>query len=638
MGFQTPQFKIGTLLEWATTGKLQLPDFQREFKWDDERIRQLLVTILRGHPMGVIMILQTGGEQFRFKPRPIAGVTGAVGAPQYLLLDGQQRLTSLVQSLTGGGVVDTDGDRNEKLTRRYFLDIEKSLGTAADQEDAVLSVPEDGVVRENFGRDVVRDLSTREGQIANGFMPFTALFNNTATGWLLEYMQAGGPDDLARRSATFTAFNNAVLTQIGTYEIPAIELDNATTKEAVATVFEKVNTGGLALDVFELLTATFAGDVDYYREHGDDFRLMDDWRETESVIGHHPALEGLKRTDFLQAVTLLTTLARRTDHLATGRSRPAATSARREDMLQLDLDDYIHWAGQVRAALPWVAAFYTSHHIHTSRDVPYRTQTVPLAVLRVLLGKDIDLIPVARRISRWYWCGVFGELYGSTTETRFARDVEQVPGWARAAMQGEDAPEPATVREANLVESRLMSLRTRLSAAYKGVYALLMAKGCRDWLEDKVIDHASFNGLQVDIHHIFPKAWCDREGISTDQRETIVNKTPLSKGTNIFLRGDSPALYLTRLESKGMTSDEVDTLVRQHLIAPELLRAADFQAFLRERRESLCLLIGDAMGKDVIRDVVMANGVERGLEDPSAFEDQTFDLGDDPSDDEVGAA
>ena len=69
MSFETPQFQLAEYVEWAREGKLQLPDFQREYKWDDERVRQLIVTVLRGHPMGIVMLLQTGNEQVRSSPR-----------------------------------------------------------------------------------------------------------------------------------------------------------------------------------------------------------------------------------------------------------------------------------------------------------------------------------------------------------------------------------------------------------------------------------------------------------------------------------------------------------------------------------------------------------------------------------------
>ena len=81
MGFQTPLYELSDYLKWTTTGKIQLPDFQRSYKWEDERVRQLLVTILRGHPLGVVMLLKAGNDQIRFKPRAIEGTDVPTGTP-----------------------------------------------------------------------------------------------------------------------------------------------------------------------------------------------------------------------------------------------------------------------------------------------------------------------------------------------------------------------------------------------------------------------------------------------------------------------------------------------------------------------------------------------------------------------------
>ena len=70
MGFQTPMYELRKYLEQTNDGTIQLPDFQRGYKWDDERIRQILITVLRGHPMGVVMLLETGNALVRFKPPP----------------------------------------------------------------------------------------------------------------------------------------------------------------------------------------------------------------------------------------------------------------------------------------------------------------------------------------------------------------------------------------------------------------------------------------------------------------------------------------------------------------------------------------------------------------------------------------
>lgn len=80
MGFLTPMHELGEYLAWTRSGEIQLPDFQRGYMREDERIRQLLVTVLRGHPMGAVMLLKTGNSQVRFKPRAIELAELSTGA------------------------------------------------------------------------------------------------------------------------------------------------------------------------------------------------------------------------------------------------------------------------------------------------------------------------------------------------------------------------------------------------------------------------------------------------------------------------------------------------------------------------------------------------------------------------------
>lgn len=600
MGFQTPKYELKDLLAWTTSGKIQLPDFQRGYKWEDDRIRELLVSILRGHPLGVVMMLESDNQNVRFKPRPIEGAHVTDDAPlEWLLLDGQQRLTSLTQALTGTGVVATVDSRNKKIERRYYLKVDTALEGEEALDEAVVSVPGDGIIRTNFGKDIELDLSTTDLERAAGFFPLRLLYDpHAAITWFAHELQAGH----------LATFNAEILQPANSYAIPAIVLDDSTSKSAVATVFEKVNTGGMALNVFELLTAVYAGDRDYYDEHGDDFRLNDDWIATKAALEEYPVLRGLENTDFLQATSLLASLA-----------GPRATTARKEDILNLKLADYVVWAPQVRKALAWVAGFLDSVHIHTAGDLPYTKQIVPLAAVRVLLGDDADIHGVKARLRQWFWCGVFGELYGSASETRFARDVEQVPHWARTG----DGTPPRTVEDANFFQSRLHSLRTRNSAAYKGLYALLMAKDTRDWLKDQPFDKAHFLSLEVDIHHIFPKAWCLKNNIEDERRESIVNKTPLGKKTNIRLSGHAPSVYLKGLAAAAELSEqELDEIIRVHEIDVKALRRDDFDAFFAARREALSTLIEEATGKKVARDI---DETHTGVEGADAFEPEPED-------------
>ena len=606
MGFQTPMYTLSRYLEETRSGRIQLPDFQRGYKWDDERIRQLLITVLRGHPMGVVMLLETNNALVRFKPRPIAGVELKPGTePEKLLLDGQQRLTSLTQALTEDGVVQTKDVRGKLLERRYFVHMESALEDINRMDEAVRSVPADGVIRTNFDRDVVLDLSTPDKQREAGYFPLNLLFDPTGS---MEWLFA-----LEDKSLAFSFMENFV-SPAGKYNIPAIELDADTDKAAVATVFEKVNIGGLPLNVFELLTAVFAGDGDYFAATGSDFRLNDDWQETRRQWADYPVLAGVENTDFLQAVTMLATRER---HLASKSSRPRAISAKREDVLKLELTDYLKWRDPLREAFIWASAFLADRHIFTSRDVPYPKQLVPLAAIKVVLGNSADMHSVSARLSTWYWSGVLGELYGSATETRFVRDIEAVPTWA----VNPESPTPRTILDANFTESRLHSMRTRNSAAYKGVAALVMAGDTRDWMEDKLFGAVQHKDMAVDIHHIFPKRWCNENGIDDEHRESIVNKTMLGARTNRMIGGVAPSSYLRKIEREaGITEEELDRLLTAHLIDPKYLRTDNFASFFSARREELCLLIESVLDKKVQRDI--SQGIA--AEDSSHFEEEAF--------------
>lgn len=607
-------YELGEYLAWTRSGEIQLPDFQRGYKWEDERIRQLLVTVLRGHPLGAVMLLKTGNAQVRFKPRVIEGVElEAATEAKFLLLDGQQRLTSLTQALSGDGKVSTKDARGKLFDRRYLIHMATALGDGNRVDEALVSVPADGVVRTNFGKDVVLDLSDPDKQRENGYFPLHLLYGDYMS-WILELDDR----ELGKQ------FHEQYIKSAATYDIPAIVLDESTDKAAVATVFEKVNIGGLPLNVFELLTAVFAGDASFYERTGEDFRLNDDWKETQLKWTAYPVLGKVENTDFLQAMTMLATRKR---NIADTSERPPAISAKREDVLKLTLGDYLEWREPLREAFIWASTFLADRHIFGSRDVPYPKQLVPLAAIRVVLGKDADLIAVKERLVRWYWCGVLGELYGSAIESRFARDIEMVPPWAT----DESSPVPRTVQDANFTESRLHSLRTRNAAAYKGIAALLLAGSARDWMEDKALDKVQYLDLAVDIHHVFPQKWCDDNEIDDERRESIVNKTTISARTNRTIGGAAPSSYLSVIESKAqIESKRLDELLATHLIPSARLRTDDFPAYFAERRELLCQLVEAAIGKLVQRDI------DEGFADEDSAQFEVEGLFDEEPSTEVG--
>jgi hypothetical protein len=249
--------------------------------------------------------------------------------------------------------------------------------------------------------------------------------------------------------------------------------------------------------------------------------------------------------------------------------------------------------------------------------LPYRTQTVPLAAIFAALGDRSDEDGVRAKIVRWYWCGVFGELYGGSFESRFAKDVPEVLAWI------EGGPEPSTITDATFAPIRLFTLRTRNSAAYKGISALLLRDGGLDFRSGYPVDLQTYFDEAIDIHHIFPRDWSRQKGIESRRYDCVVNKTPIAARTNRSIGGNAPSVYCSRIEKNaGIAVERLDEILRTHLIDPAALRSDDFNAFFNSRFQALVERIATAMGKATAED----------SEEPSEIEDARIESEEDEAD------
>lgn len=600
--FQTNPYDLYKLLEDCHRGIMQLPDFQRSWVWDEERIKSLIASISRAFPVGALMTLDTGGE-VNFKPRPVEGAPAEAKniPPHSLLLDGQQRMTSLYQVTLRGKVVETVTPKNKKVKRWFYIDIRKALDSTADREEAIVGVPEDRVIRTDFGREVVLDLSTPESEYAALMYPVTQVFDWDEWQDGFDSHWSGDANDALRK--TFREFKKTVLENFKGYRVPVISLDRSTSKEAVCVVFEKVNTGGKPLDAFELVTAMYAADGHELRKdwYGDDEhkgrhrRFVDTLRPADSEAG---IIANVSNTDFLQAISLFYTRERRREAERsgkTGKELPAVIG-NRQALLNLPLAAYKQYEKQVEQGFVRAAKFLHMLHIYRIFDLPYQSQIVPLATIIADIGEDWEHETNRAKLVRWYWNGVFGELYGSAVESRIARDFVEVPRW----LQG--GPEPSTVSETIFRADRLKTMRMRLSAAYKGINALLMKEGAQDFRSGQKFDHTVFFGENVDIHHIFPQDWCKKQSIKPAVYDSIINKTPLSFRTNRIIGGVAPSEYLTKLErgdkhTPAIDRKNLDAYLRSHFINPDILRSDDFDTFMVDRQRQLLRLIEQATGK-----------------------------------------
>jgi len=608
--FDTTKIALADMIRDIVSGKVQLPDFQRGWVWDDAHVKSLLVSIARSFPVGAVMLLETGGD-VRFQVRPVENLAfqGEVPAPEKLILDGQQRLTSLTQVLMLDKPVRTFNDKGKPISRYYYINIAAALDEEMS-DDAIIAVEQDKKLRTNFGRDIDLDLSTPQLECEKFYFPCNQILNSDA--WE-ESLQEFAPE----KFADYMKFRKTILSAYRGYQLPVISLGKATSKEAVCLVFEKVNTGGVPLSVFELVTASFAADG---------FNLRDDWLGNrargidgrEKRLKNEPLLTPLAPTDYLQCISLLHTYERRQADITAGKTGKAisAVSAKRVSILALTLEDYKRWADIAEKGFLLAAKFLRKECFYTAKDLPYRTQLVPLAAILATLQERWLEPKIHEKISQWFWCGVLGELYGGAVETRVAVDLEDMLAWIER-----DSETPRTIYEANFSSNRLHTLRSRLSAAYKGVNVLVLRNQSKDFFWKASIQELDSEELALDIHHIFPRAWCDEHGIKPSVYNSIINKTPISYKANRMIGGKAPSKYLQAIQSHkqvGLEDAEMNSILESHCIAPEMLRADDFQNFFNQRQERLLALIEHAMRKSVHMETPQAESDEEYIHEEEA--------------------
>jgi hypothetical protein len=582
MSFGTAEPALKDVLDGIANGQIQLPDFQRGWVWDDGHIKSLIASLTLSYPIGAVMFLEAGGVPFR--PRLFAGVIlSPAPSPRTLVLDGQQRLTSMYLALRSGRPVPTRNEKGSEVNRLYFLDMAKCLDVTLDREDAVLSVPESLTVTSNFGRKLILDVSTPDQQYRQRLFPGALLFDMSGfMTWESGFTKYHNFN--AEAMQFMQQFRNEIWLRFQQFKVPVIELKQDTPREAVCQVFEKVNTRGVVLTIFELMTAIFAA----YN-----FNLRDDWEHRRKrMTAKHDVLKAVDGTSFLMSVTLLVSYLN--NHV-----NGTPVGCKRGDVLKLSLDEFKQVEAKVERGFMRAAELLAEEKIFDDQSLPYATQLIPLsAICAYMDGRSKNCtnnISVKTKLLRWYWNGVLGEVYGGASENRFAMDIQDVVSW----VDGGD--EPRTIRDANFSPTRMLSLHGRHAAAYKGLTALLMKHGAKDLVSGTPIDINTYFNNAIDIHHVFPRAWCEKQKLPKEKWNSVINKTPLAASTNKFIGGDAPSKYVVRIQkSKQVPGPTLEVLLKSHAIPVKPLKEDDFDGFLRLRAALLLNLVEDAMGKVVL--------------------------------------
>lgn len=532
--------RVIRLVEQAHEGKICLPNFQRDFVWTREEVADLVRSMVRGYFIGSLLLLRCDTENPPFAPIFLRGSSPGhrEPRPELLVLDGQQRLSSLIYALTAPDLSLKDSSQR----RWFFVNL-----------DMLLDEPDNDEVVFDRARRELRGLDGRELQYEQRILPCTELFTQDAF-----YQWRDGFDDWARersadlheqyRSAWRNAWTNAV-TAFQTFETPLVELPRVSDSDSeaigrVCAIFEKLNSTGVDLSVYDLLTA---------RLYRSGIRLHDLWDEACKA---HPRLRAWskgKANDHKFGVLVLRTLA-----LLRGLDPKPRILI---DLLPVNFEvDWRRAAAAIERALELITFVAPDGFgVFAEKWLPGFGLIPILAALRAEIDERKLGDQERADLRRWYWCNVFLERYSSAVESKSRKDyAEMMRHWL------EGGPEPEVFREAqNWIGGpgfRIRGSASYASAVYSGVFCLLAIRNARDWRRGEDI-----RLQELQDHHIFPQAYLRRHSITKRvEVNTIASRTLISNETNNRIKDKAPADYLN--DPDILRTASRSALLRPHFI------------------------------------------------------------------------
>lgn len=556
--FEVNPKSLKHLLQSIHERELALPDFQRDFVWQPRETEQLIESIVQNFPAGSLLFMAFRPDTF--SPREVQNAPTLNGPPLQLVLDGQQRLTSLYQAFYGAG---------EHL---YFIDFNHLISTDPDVEQAVFYKPK--------GRSgAYKGIKAQAQRLV---MPLGQLFGGSGfEGWLdaiVDERSETGDDRTALRSRMRGA-RRTFIAPIEEYRFPVVTLAQTTSLEAVCSIFETLNRTGVRLSVFELLAAR------YYAKGLDLRSLWSNTRTSQNLLAEF----AVDPYYVLQALALR-----------------VRRSVKRGDVLRLAREDIErHWEPVTRGFQSALMMLRDRCGVLTAKWLPYAYMLVPMAALWQEYIEVAGPGAAANRskLEQWFWCAALNARYDRAANTQAAKDFAELRRWF------EGAEPPDAVAEFAFDPGRLSSYTPRQQSIYKALMALVLRRRVLDFHRAEVLSAGSVTARGMDDHHVFPRAYLNPpDGPATQPTElvdSILNRTMIDRATNIRIGKRAPGDYLAEVR-KALAEESVPTSLEAILDTHGLpsgpdspLLTNDFEGFVSDRRNFFIAEIEKATGKPI---------------------------------------
>ena len=531
------------LLDRIHSGDMVLPDFQRDFVWEPSATQALIVSIANNYPAG--SILRVRDRQRAFSSREFEGAPTPTTEHTFLVLDGQQRLTSLYQAFYGVG------------DHRYYLDI-RALIDGADFEDAI------DYLRRSKGAVAKREAF--ELQAEQLLMPLSMLHKGSTgfSKWASQVARTRQGAERDQLEDQLDELQAQWINRIDQYVFPVVTLSADTEPAALCTIFETLNRTGVKLSVFELLTARF---------WSHDLKLRELWEQARS---DHPliALFDVDPYYVLMAIAL-----------ASGKT----PSCKRGDVLNLTAEQVTIWWQPVIDGLALsLTILHDDCWVLQPKWLPFNTMLSPMAAALARAGASKGVAVGAQReqIKRWFWCSAFSQAYEKSPNTQSGRDVGELIPW----LSDPEAPAPENVRQFRFNPEQLRDVTPRQRSLYRATICLILASGDRplDFHSRAVLNDQLLTTSGIDDHHIFPAKFLEDRGFDTRQRDCVLNRCLIDSATNQRISCNAPSTYMAELRDEP--GFPMQAVLSSHLIPhgqDSGLWTDDYERFLQQRLEQV---------------------------------------------------
>lgn len=545
---------LEALLDEIHNETLGLPDFQRSYVWDPNDTVSLIASIARQYPAG--SLLTVGSNNYfavrKFETAPSNGIT-----PASLVLDGQQRLTSLYQAFFGRG------------DYIYYLDIKSFLEgkDLADGEVINFQKASKKVGSKTFREVMESDFAYHAEKKV---MPLSVIFGpgTNFNKWERKFIKALPEDDREEFENQMESVDSNFVSKIDKYMFPVVSLYATTPIAALCNIFETLNRRGVKLTTFELLTARFWKDELNLRKLWD--KALEDYPE---LIDYE-----VEPYQLIQSISMIT--------------YPSA-SCKREDVLNLKaIDIKENWDLALESMIYGLQILSQDCKILNSKWLPTPGMLGPLAAV-LAIG---DSLPKALKgvrksqVVRWLWCAIFSQRYEAAANTRGEKDVNEMRTWFKDTSQ---VPEAVSQFIFDPQSLRFVSGK---NSVYKGVICLTMKTngGSLDFVTGAIIPNQVVTSGEVDDHHIFPKKYLMETKNLSDKTliNCVLNRTLIDRETNRWISAKAPSVYIQSLKAPN-----VEQVLESHLIPHgpgSPIAVDDYEAFLEKRTDLIFAKIKEA--------------------------------------------